>query len=457
MTGPNAAQLAPSHGADDNAYLSGNFAPMASEITAVNLKTRGRIPAELEGRLLRIGPSPIGPVNRTFYHWFTGTGLVHGLRLRGGRAEWYRSRFTMSADAAAALSKPPIPGPGNGQTAVNTHVTAIGDRVYAIVEAGQVPIELDYNLESVARSDFGGTLEGGFTAHPKRDPLTGELVALAYQTGRPTLRYLVVDAAGRAATQANIPAPHQPMVHDVGFTRNFIIVMDLPVTLQPQRLPEHTFPYFWNDQQTPRIGLLPRSGDLDGLVWIEAPACYVFHIVNAYETEAGEVVADVVRHPRIHEFDRHGPNEGRPVLMRWTLDRARGRLTEGVLDEHGGEFPRIDDRRGGQDYRYGYTAHWWGDKVSCGPLYKHDVHTGRTEVHNFGPSYASMEPVFVPRSGATTEDDGYVLAYVYDAERNTSDVVILSAQDFAGPPLAVVELPVRVPFGFHGSWVPDQP
>jgi len=94
--------------------------------------------------------------------------------------------------------------------------------------------------------------------------------------------------------------------------------------------------------------------------------------------------------------------------------------------------------------------------VSCGPLYKHDVHTGRTEVHNFGPSYASMEPVFVPRSGATAEDDGYVLAYVYDAERNTSDVVILSAQDFAGPSLAVVELPVRVPFGFHGSWVPDR-
>jgi carotenoid cleavage dioxygenase len=456
MTEPNPAQLAPSHGADDNAYLSGNFAPMAFEITAINLKTKGRIPAELEGRVLRIGPSPIGPVNRTFYHWFTGTGLVHGLRLRGGRAEWYRSRFTMSADAAAALGKPPIPGPGNGQTAVNTHVTVIGDRVYAIVEAGQVPIELDYNLESVSRSDFGGTLDGGFTAHPKRDPSTGELVALAYQVGRPTLRYVVVDATGRAKTRADIPAPHQPMVHDVGFTRNFIIVMDLPVTLQPQRLPEHTFPYFWSDQQTPRIGLLPRSGDLNGLVWIEAPACYVFHIVNAYETEGGEVVADVVRHPRIHEFDRHGPNEGRPVLMRWTLDRARGRLTESLLDEHGAEFPRIDDRRGGQEYRYGYAAHWWGDKVGSGPLYKHDVHTGRTEVHDFGPSYSAMEPVFVPRSGATAEDDGYVLAYVYDAERNTSDVVILSAQDFAGPPLAVVELPVRVPFGFHGSWVPDR-
>jgi len=451
------AQLAPSHGADGNAYLSGNFAPMTSETTAFDLKARGRIPDELEGRFLRIGPSPIGPVDRALYHWFTGTGLVHGLRLRGGRAEWYRSRFTMSADAAAALGKPPIPGPGDGQTPVNTNVTRIGGRVLAIVEAGQLPIELDYNLESVARSDFGGTLEGGFTAHPKRDPVTGEFVAMTYVPGRPTLRYVAVDAAGRAETRADIPAPHMPMVHDVGFTRNFIIVLDLPVTLQPERVPGHSFPYFWNDQQAPRIGLLPRNGDLGGLIWFEAPSCYVFHIVNAYEAEGGDVVVDVVRHPRTHDHDRQGPNEGTPVLMRWTLDRVRGRLTECLLDDHGGEFPRFDDRLGGQNYRYAYTAHWWGDKVSSGPLYKHDVRSGRTEVHDFGPGHASLEPVFVPRSRATDEDDGYVMAYVFDAERNASDVVILSAQDFAGPPLAVVELPVRVPFGFHGDWVPDRP
>ncbi len=184
----------------------------------------------------------------------------------------------------------------------------------AIVEAGQLPIELDYNLESVARSDFGGTLEGGFTAHPKRDPVTGEFVAMTYEPGRPTLRYVAVDAAGRAETRADISAPHQPMVHDVGFTRNFIIVLDLPVTFQPQRVPGHTFPYFWNDQQAPRIGLLPRNGDLGGLIWFEAPSCYVFHIVNAYEADGGEVVVDVVRHPRTHDHDRQGPNEGTPAL-----------------------------------------------------------------------------------------------------------------------------------------------
>lgn len=442
----------------ENPYLSsGNFAPMTVETTAADLRTRGRIPSELEGRLVRIGPSPIGPRNPALYHWFTGTGLVHGVRLRGGRAEWYRSRFTLSTEAAEVLGKPPIPGPGQAHQSVNTNIMIVGGRVYAIVEAGARPIELDYEMNSVARSDLGGTLEGGFTAHPKADPVTGELVAITYDPGRPTLRYVVIDAAGRAETRADIPAPHKPMVHDVGLTESFIIVLDLPVTLQPQRHPGHIFPYFWNPERTARVGLLPRDGDLSRLVWFEAPSCFAFHVINAYEAEGGQVVVDLVRHPR--SFDRHPlwPDEGRPHLARWTLDRGRGTLSERVLDEHPGEFPRINDGRCGLSYRYAYTAYWWGERLSSAPAYKHDVVRERTEVHDFGPGRASMEPVFVARDGGTDEDDGYVMCCVFNAERNASDVVILSAQDFAGSPLAVVELPVRVPFGFHGGWVPDRP
>jgi carotenoid cleavage dioxygenase-like enzyme len=417
---------------------------------------------------LYIGPNPIGHVDPAHLEWITTTGLVHGLRLRGGRAEWYRSRYTMSADAAEVLGKTPIPGPGKDKgRGVNTSVGRIGGRVHALVEAGALPIELDYNLESVARSDFGGTLQGGFTAHPKYDPAKRETVAIAYEPGRPTLRYLVVDSAGRAETRADIAAPHGPMVHDVGFTQNFIIVLDLPITFQPQRDPGAVFPYFWNEQQAPRIGLLPRNGDLNGLTWFEAPLCWVWHIVNAHEAEGGEVVVDVARHPRMFDPKWKRPSEATPhfasspsgpVLVRWTMDRTRGRVTERVLDDHGGDFPRIDDRRSGQNYRYAYQSHW-GDGVSFfyGPAYKHDVRNGRTEVHDFGPGNASMEPVFVPRSGATDEDDGYVMCFIFNGQRNSSDVVILSAQDFAGQPLAVVELPIRVPFGFHGGWFPDRP
>ncbi len=166
------------------------------------------------------------------------------------------------------------------------------------------------------------------------------------------------------------------------------------------------------------------------------------------------MVVDVVRHPRMFDSSPLGPNEGKPVLARWTLDLVTGALDESVLDDRGCEFPRFDTRRGGQDYRFGYTAAWAAG-LRFGPAFKHDVRAARTEVHDFGPDRASLEPVFVPRAGGVDEDDGYVIAYVYDAGRDLSEVAILAAQDFSGEPLAVIELPVRVPFGFHGDWVAE--
>ena len=87
---------------------------------------------------------------------------------------------------------------------------------------------------------------------------------------------------------------------------------------------------------------------------------------------------------------------------------------------------------------------------------KHDVQRATTEVHDYGPGRMTSEPVFVRKQGATAEDEGWIMSYVFDPKRNLSDVVILDAQDFAGEPIATIRLPVRVPFGFHGGWAPDQ-
>ena len=87
---------------------------------------------------------------------------------------------------------------------------------------------------------------------------------------------------------------------------------------------------------------------------------------------------------------------------------------------------------------------------------KHDMHRQTTEVHDYGRGRMTSEPVFVRKSGAAAEDQGWIMSYVYDPERDLSDVVILDAQDFAGEPIATVRLPVRVPHGFHGGWTPDR-
>ena len=132
-------------------YVAGNFAPLKSEVTAFELEVIGRVPEELTGRFLRIGPNPVDEpdlVRLVRYHWFAGTGMAHGLRLRGGKAEWFRSRFVLDRDAARVLSRKPIPGPGEGTRDgnVNTNLMNVGGKLCAVVEAGSIPVELDYEL-----------------------------------------------------------------------------------------------------------------------------------------------------------------------------------------------------------------------------------------------------------------------------------------------------------------------
>src|SRR5262249_9553368 len=178
-----------------------------------------------------------------------------------------------------------------------------------------------------------------------------------------------------------------------------------------------------------------------------------FHFANAYD-DGDLTIVDLMKHPSMFRTDQNGPNEGAPILVRWTLNRATGRLSETVLDDRGNEFGRINGRHGGQPYRYLYTS-YWGDKVGSGPAMKTDPERGTTEVHDYGRGRATCEPVFVRKPGATAEDEGWIMSYVFDSDRNQSDVVILDAQDFAGEPLATIRLPVRVPYGFHGGWAPD--
>jgi carotenoid cleavage dioxygenase len=440
-----------------NRYLAGNFAPVHDEVTAHDLRVTGTIPADLRGRLLRIGPNPLPDETGEGYHWFTGPGMAHGVRLRDGRAEWYRRRWVRSDQVTRWHGWPETPGPrhGTGDNTANTNVVGHAGRTYAIVEAGGLPMELTDELDTVRRSDFDGTLGGSFTAHPKRDPATGELHAMTYYWEWDHVRYVVVGADGRVRRTVDIPVPDGPMIHDCAITERWMLVLDLPVTFNPElALGGHSLPYKWNPAHPARVGLLPREGTAEEIRWVAVEPCYVYHPLNAYDLPDGRVVVDVVRHPRMFDRDLLGPNEGQPVLTRWTLDPASGRAHEERLDDRGIEFPRHDERLLGRRHRFGYAAAF--DDLRHGPAFKYDLERGTSEVHDYGRDRVTLEPVFVPRTPDSAEDDGWIMSYVYDGTTGRSDVVILHAQDFAGAPVATIHLPDRVPFGFHGNWVPDE-
>jgi carotenoid cleavage dioxygenase len=129
------------------------------------------------------------------------------------------------------------------------------------------------------------------------------------------------------------------------------------------------------------------------------------------------------------------------------------KVSEERIDARGLEFPRCHPALNGRPYRYGYTVATTGDTFPA--IYKHDLTTGRSVQHDLGPGRHAGEPYFVPRNGARDEDDGYLLSYVYDQARSASELAILDARDPGRDPLARVLLPARVPYGFHGAWVPD--
>src|SRR4051812_8309875 len=313
-----------------NRYLEGVFAPVHEEVTAFELDVTGTLPAELDGRYLRNGPNPFLAPDPDTYHWFTGDGMVHGIRLRDGKAEWYRNRWIRSTAISAAFGEEPAPGERHGGfDGANTNVIGQAGRTFAIVEAGARPVELSDELDTICHSDFDGTLPHGFSAHPKKHPGTGELHTISYYWGRPeVLEYTVIDTDAHVRHRVDIPVPGNPMTHDCSITDTTLAVYDMPVTFNMElAMGGSTFPYVWDDAYGARIGLMPLGGDPGEVQWFEIEPCYVFHPVNAQDI-AGGVVIDVVRHPRMFDHDRRGPNEGSPTLWRWTFDRVSGQVKE---------------------------------------------------------------------------------------------------------------------------------
>ncbi len=442
-----------------NPYLRDNFAPVREERTEMVVPVDGAIPDFLDGRYLRIGPNPVIDPDPASYHWFLGTGMVHGLRIRDGKVEWYRNRYVRSGDVAKALGEQARPGPIHAgmDFAANTNVIGHAARTLAIVEAGGRPYELGYELETVGPYDFDGTLRGGYTAHPLRDPETGELHAVSYFFGWGNqVEYSVVDSGGRVSRSVDIEVAGSPMMHAFSLTKRHVVIFDLPVTFNLDKVvgtdPRSIFPYSWDPEYRARVGVMPRDGASNDVRWFDIEPCYVYHPLNAYD-EGDRIVVNVTRHPKTFATEHRGPNEGAPTLDRWTIDLAAGKVLEERLDDEGQEFPRMDERLVGRRHRFGYAIGLDRDGTLAHSLIKHDLAAGHTDRISFGAGYEVDEFVFVPASADSSEDEGILMGFVYDRAAERSDLVLLDAGSLDR--VAAAHLPVRVPHGFHGNFVPS--
>lgn len=458
----------------DNPYLTGAWEPVRDELEADDLEIIGELPAALDGVYMRNGANPaFAPVTR--YHLFDGDGMLHEVELHDGRAR-YRNRFVGSKGlryeqrvghavfgGLGEFVMPPadvLAEVGMMKNTANTHIVRHAGRYLALMEAGK-PTEVTRELETIGDYDFDGSLEGPMTAHPKWDPVTGELLFFGYSPIPPYLRYHVADANGRLVRSIAIDLPNPVMMHDFAVTAEHVVFFDLPAVFDLQGLLAGGAPIRWDATLPARIGVLPRDLSQTTPTWFELDPFYVFHFLDA-RTESGATGPRVVVHGCRADrlpvaFGDEAPVDPSPArLHRWVIDLGRGEVTDQPLDDRPGDFPRVNDAHTGRR-RYGYVARTaeWGSEVRFTAVVRHDLDTGATLEHDYGARTAVGEAVFAPDPDGRDELDGWLLNFVTDLDTEQSELVVLDARDLDGEPVARVRMPRRVPLGFHGNWMAD--
>ncbi|MBO3459517.1 carotenoid oxygenase family protein [Aetokthonos hydrillicola Thurmond2011] len=454
----------------NNPYLNGNFAPVSKEITTDNLKVIGELPPDLSGMFVRNGPNPQWtPIG--MYHWFDGDGMLHGVRISNGVAT-YRNRYVRTrgweienqagkAVWSGFLEPPQQDNPyGPGKNTANTAIVWHAGQLLALWEGG-APHSIEVpDLNTIGEYTYNNKLASAFTAHPKVDPVTGEMMFFGYSFSPPYLQYSLVSPTGELLRTVPIDLPMGVMMHDFAITENYTIFMDLPFTFSPERMQRGEPATMFERDRPSRFGILPRFGDNSNIRWFESPSCYVFHTLNAYQ-EKDEIVLIGCRMSSttvlIPQDSQPDPDADIPRLYQWRFNLSTGEVLEKMLDDVPCEFPRVNENFLGRKTRYGYTGRM---KKGSLPLFdgliKYDLESGKSETHEFGQGRYGGEAVFVPNaSGKGDEDEGWLISFVYDTNNENSELVVVNAQDMAAQPVARVLIPQRVPYGFHGAWVSE--
>ena len=457
--------------------LIGGYAPIQMECDATDLVVTGAVPRELNGTFYRNGPNPqFAP--RGMHHWFGGDGMIHAFMLRDGkvayRNRWVRTvKWKLEHEAGEALFSAFNPMESDERVRfmetdgiANTNIVWHAGKLLAL-EEGHAPFEIEPDtLASIGAWKFDGKLVGPMTAHPKMDPETGEMVFFGYNAAggiSADMSFHVVDRHGKLTRSETFKAPYAAMVHDFMVTKDHVIFPIMPLTGSMERAMQGAPVYAWEPEKGTYIGIMPRKGSVADMRWFRGEPGYVFHPMNAH-TDGDTVVCDVCECEAAPLFPLPDgtpgdPDKAIPRLTRWTFDMSRNSddYKSERLSDVACEFPRLDERRTGLSYRYGYIACDTKPQVRVGgfnAIARVDHRTGRMETYDVGPGCATNEPIFVPRADDAAEGDGYLLANVYDDNRKASHLVILDAQNVGAGPIATAYLDHRVPFGFHGNWRP---
>ncbi|MBN1237559.1 MAG: carotenoid oxygenase family protein [Gammaproteobacteria bacterium] len=449
-------------------------------------EVEGEIPSDLNGAFYRVGPDPQYPL-RPRNIPFDGEGHVSMFRIKDGRVD-YRSRFVrneryMAQDKAGKILFPMYRNPymddpsveGLSRSTANTHIINHRNLLLALKEDSP-PSAMDLlTLETVVPVyTFDEQLPSKtFTAHPKIDSETGNMVAFGYEArghGSDVVSVFEFTPQGKLVWNAEVTVPYVGMLHDFAVTQRHIVFYVIPMAIDEQQMKDGGPHWSWDPSKPTYFGFFRRGGDGKDVRWIEGPTRSATHVMGAFN-DGDKLYVDVemsMSNPFPFMPMRDGstwdPVAGSSHITRLSVDLSQRRPSsygiETMYPDHVGALPRQDDRYNTVPYRYGFLPcpdPNASDRRQAGACYARFDNQNRTStLFNAGVDTSLAECCFAPRSADAPEGAGYLMGVATrNNEGGRADLVILDAEHLADGPVATVRLPIRAPGQIHGWWVPE--
>ncbi|KAK4274277.1 hypothetical protein QN277_017525 [Acacia crassicarpa] len=494
-----------------------NFAPVEQlEEAMLMTDIEGDVPHDFpEGVYVRNGPNPLfgglktakSIFGRSSHVWVEGEGMLHALYFKkASDGNWtviYKNRYveTETYKLEKQRNKPSfLPAIGGDSLAIlsayllnwlrfgkvnkyisNTNVFEHSGKFYSIAE-NHIPQEIDIiTLKTLRNWDINGAGDRPFISHPKKAPGTGELIIMGVSPTKPFATLGIISDDGKKLIhKVDIKLNRCSLCHEIGITQRFNVIMDFPLTLDLNRLMRGGPLIEYNKKGYARIGVMPRYGDANSIQWFEVKPNCTFHIINSFE-DAHEVVVWGCRAlgsvvPRVDPS--LNPFEAFSRCYEWRLNLQSGEVNERDL---GGtkvlnmDFPTINANFIGIKNRYGYTqvvdpeATYSAGVPKYGGLAKlyfekacMDLSTNnkqheepiKVEYHMFEKNVFCTGASFVLKSDGVEEDDGWIITFIHNEDTDISQAHIIDTRKFSGDAVAKITIPLRVPYGFHGAFMP---
>lgn len=474
----------------NTASFTGFNTPSRIEADIIDLQHEGTIPPELNGAFYRVQPDPQFAPRQHDDIAFNGDGMITRFHFHDGKCD-FRQRWAQTdkwklenaaGKALFGAYRNPLTDDesvkGEIRGTANTNAFVFGGKLWALKEDSPALIMDPVTMETDGYTRFDGKMTGQtFTAHPKIDPKTGNMVAIGYAASglcSDDVTYLEVSPDGTLIREKWFKVPYYCMMHDFGITEDYLILHIVPSIGSWERL-EQGKPHFGFDTSLPvYLGIIPRRDDMtqDDIRWFKRDNCFASHVLNAWQegTKIHFLTPEAKNNmfpffPDVNDAPFNG-REAASYLTDWTVDMASNgeefdsitRLTDTVA-----EFPRIDDRFAGQKTRYGWMLEMdmsrpyelkggsaGGMLMNC--LFFKDLETGEEQHWWAGPVSTLQEPCFIPRSKDAPEGEGWIVHVCNRLAEHRSDLLVFDAQKIAEGPIAVVQVPIRLRFGLHGNF-----